>query len=156
MAPKQLIPLAIIEKRIFLLRDKKVMFDSDLAELYGVATKILNQAARRNRLRFPVDFMFQMTPQEYQFLRSRFVTLEKGRGRHKKYLPYLFTEQGVAMLSSVLRSPQKGPASDYGWPGLTACVQTDLLFSAGETGALVVLATLTRVFGGCGVVLGAG
>lgn len=103
---KSLIPVRIIERRILLLRGSRVMLDSDLAVLYGVTTKVLNQAVRRNRSRFPADFMFQMTPQEYQFLRSQNVTLEKGRGRHKKYLPYLFTEQGVAMLSSVLRSPR--------------------------------------------------
>jgi hypothetical protein len=75
----------------------------DLAELYGVPTKVLNQAVRRNDKRFPDDFMFQLTPDEDAAVRSQFVTL-KGRGRHPKYPPYAFTEQGVAMLSSVLNS----------------------------------------------------
>jgi hypothetical protein len=80
------------------------MLDSDLAELYGVPTKVFNQAVKRNRDRFPADFMFRLSTQEYEALRSQFVTLNSGRGRHRKYLPFAFTEQGVAMLSSVLRS----------------------------------------------------
>ncbi len=80
------------------------MLDHDLAELYGVTTKALNQAVRRNLTRFPEDFMFQLDKIEAAALRSQFVTLKGGRGRHRKYLPYVFTEQGVAMLSSVLRS----------------------------------------------------
>ncbi|MBU1017504.1 ORF6N domain-containing protein [Patescibacteria group bacterium] len=93
------------------------MLDCDLAELYGIETRILNQAVKRNLERFPEDFMFQLNAEEANFLRSQFVTLNptaltsqivisKGRGKHRKYLPYIFTEQGVAMLSSVLRSPQ--------------------------------------------------
>jgi hypothetical protein len=84
--------------------------DSDLAELYGVATKVLVQAVKRNLQRFPPDFMFHLTEQERRALRSQIVTLDdaekrpKGRGQHAKYSPYAFTEQGVAMLSSVLRS----------------------------------------------------
>jgi hypothetical protein len=69
-----------------------------------VSTKVLNQAVKRNEDRFPADFMFQLTPEEFAVLRSQIVTLESGRGRHRKYLPHAFTEQGVAMLSSVLRS----------------------------------------------------
>ena len=80
------------------------MLDDDLADLYDVQTKVFNQAVRRNRNRFPSDFMFQLTDREYHSLRSQIVTLNSGRGRHRKYLPYAFTEQGVAMLSSVLRS----------------------------------------------------
>lgn len=94
----------LIERRILLLRGQKVMLDSHLAELYAVTTKRLNEQVRRNLKRFPVDFMFQLTREEYDALRSHFATLEKGRGRHRKYLPYVFTEQGVAMLSSVLNS----------------------------------------------------
>jgi len=82
------------------------MLDADLAALYGVPTKALNQAVARNRNRFPGDFMFQLELEEARPLRSQSVTLERGRGRHQKYLPHAFTEQGVAMLSSVLRSPQ--------------------------------------------------
>jgi len=93
-----------IERSILLIRGHKVMLDDDLAELYDVQTKVFNQAVKRNRNRFPSDFMFQLTDREYHTLRSQIVTLNPGRGRHRKYLPYAFTEQGVAMLSSVLRS----------------------------------------------------
>jgi len=78
--------------------------DDDLAELYDIPVKVLNQAVKRNRSRFPEDFMFQLTAEESDSLRSQNVTLKTGRGRHRKYLPFAFTEQGVAMLSSVLRS----------------------------------------------------
>ena len=78
--------------------------DDDVAELYEIPVKVLNQAVKRNRSRFPEDFMFQLTTEESDSLRSHFVTLKTGRGRHRKYLPFAFTEQGVAMLSSVLRS----------------------------------------------------
>ena len=94
----------LIAQNIYLIRRQKVMLDSDLAELYGVPTKVFNQAVRRNRKRFPTDFMFELTPQETSALRSQFVTLENGRGRYSKYSPMAFTEQGVAMLSSVLHS----------------------------------------------------
>ncbi|MBL1407640.1 ORF6N domain-containing protein [Sphingobacterium sp. C459-1T] len=91
--------------RIYLFRDQKVMLDRDLAELYGVETKALNQAVKRNIARFPPDFMFELTQEEYSSLRSQTVTLNK-RGGHSKYLANVFTEQGVAMLSSVLKSAQ--------------------------------------------------
>lgn len=96
-----------VEQRIYLIRGQKVMLDFDLAKLYGVATKALNQAVKRNRERFPEDFMFQLTRAEIDSLgtlRSQSVTLK--RGQNVKYRPYAFTEQGVAMLSSVLRSPR--------------------------------------------------
>lgn len=80
------------------------MLDSDLAVLYEVPIKVLNQAVQRNLKRFPVDFMFKLNYQEVATLRSQFVTLKQGRGQHRKYLPYAFTEQGVAMLSSILNS----------------------------------------------------
>jgi hypothetical protein len=99
-----LIPTERIERAILLLRGERVLLDRDLAALYGVSTKVLNQAVQRNRKRFPDDFMFQLTPSEHDALRSQFVTLKRGRGKHRKYLPYAFTEQGVAMLSGVLRS----------------------------------------------------
>jgi hypothetical protein len=92
-----------IERVVLRRRGLNVMLDQDLAELYGVDVKVLNQAVRRNRERFPGDFMSALTQRETESLRSQFVTLKKGRGRHRKYLPYAFTEQGVAMLSSVLR-----------------------------------------------------
>ena len=95
-------PVAHIESRILLIRGQKVMIDRDLSELYGVETKQLKRAVRRNLDRFPSDFMFEMTREEYNSLRSQFGTLK--RGTHSKYLPMAFTEQGVAMLSSVLNS----------------------------------------------------
>lgn len=93
----------IIEKMIYVIRDHKVMLDSDLAELYEVDTKVLNQAVKRNISRFPLDFMFQLTSEECDSLRSQIVTSKVGRGG-RRYLPYVFTENGVAMLSSVLSS----------------------------------------------------
>lgn len=98
------IPLEVIEQKIYFIRGHKVMLDGDLAKLYGVPTKRLNEQVRRNIKRFPPDFMFQLTADEAKFLRSHFATLKKGRGQHLKYLPYAFTEQGVAMLSSALNS----------------------------------------------------
>ena len=125
-------PLENIENLIHVIRGKQVMLDRDLARLYGVETKILNQAVKRNIERFPEDFMFQLSKEEFEnwksqltisntdeFLRSQFVTIENEgevlssqnasidmRGRHVKYMPYAFTESGIAMLSGVLRSPQ--------------------------------------------------
>jgi hypothetical protein len=98
---KQALPYETIETKIYLIRGQKVMSDSDLAELYGVPTKVLIQSVKRNVRRFPSDFMFKLTPAEYDKLRSQFVTSRRG-GR--RYLPYVFTELGVAMLSSVLNS----------------------------------------------------
>ena len=106
MAGKALIPLARIERTVLRLRGSNVMLDTDLASLYQVDVRVLNQAVRRNRERFPTDFMFHLTAQEADSLRSQIVILKSGRGRHRKYVPYAFTEQGVAMLSSVLRSPR--------------------------------------------------
>jgi len=112
-----------IQNRIYEIRGVRVMLDFDLAQLYEVETKVLNQAVKRNIQRFPEDFMFQLTKEEFEtlkttdFLRSQFVTLENntplrpqiaslktGRGRYSKYTPYAFTEQGVAMLSGILKS----------------------------------------------------
>lgn len=106
-----------------MIRGQRVMLDYDLAQMYGVETKVLNQSVKRNIERFPEDFMFRLTKGEWEILRSQIatanvlenegdsslrsqiVTLKNGRGQHKKFLPYAFTELGVAMLSSVLRSP---------------------------------------------------
>jgi phage regulator Rha-like protein len=99
-----IIPNYKIENKIYWLRGRRVMFDSDLADLYGVEVKVLNQSVKRNLKRFPEDFMFQLNERESFALRSQIVTLESGRGRYSKYAPYVFTEQGVAMLSSVLNS----------------------------------------------------
>ena len=101
---KSLVPVEIITSKIYLIRDQKVMLDRDLADLYGVETKQLKRAVRRHVKRFPEDFMFQLTKEEYLFLRGQFGTLK--RGAHSKYLPMAFTEQGIAMLSSVLNSSQ--------------------------------------------------
>jgi hypothetical protein len=93
----------LIERRIYLIRSHKVIVDTDLAELYKVSTKRLNEQVRRNRKRFPEDFMFRLTKTEAEALKSQFATSKTGRGG-RRYLPYVFTEQGVAMLSSVLSS----------------------------------------------------
>jgi len=106
-----------ISHKIHTIRGIAVMLDRDLAELYGVETKALNQAVKRNEARFPSDFRFQLSSEEFENLRSQIVTsntnaslrsqnvtLENGRGKHRKYLPYVFTEQGVSMLSAVLKS----------------------------------------------------
>ncbi|OGY24648.1 MAG: DNA-binding protein [Candidatus Woykebacteria bacterium RBG_13_40_7b] len=111
---KDLVISEIIEQKIYLMRNQKVMLDSDLAKLYGVETRTLNQAVKRNRKRFPIDFMFQLKKNEITGLRSQIVTLNqnltsqnvissKGYGG-RRTLPYVFTEQGVAMLSSVLNN----------------------------------------------------
>jgi hypothetical protein len=99
-----LIPVERIESSILLLRDQKVMLDHDLAVLYGVETKVLVRAVKRNLDRFPDDFMFQLSAEELEHLRRQFGTSSSWGGR--RYAPYAFTEQGVAMLSSVLRSPR--------------------------------------------------
>ncbi len=106
-----------IQNRIYEIRGERVMLDRDLASLYEVETRVLNQAVKRNGKRFPEDFMFQLTKLEFDeiqaqmttlensdSLRSQIVTLKKGRGQHQKYLPFAFTEQGVAMLSGILNS----------------------------------------------------
>jgi len=95
------LPVEVVEKRIWSIRGRRVIMDSDLAELYQVQTKVLLQAVKRNSDRFPNDFMFQLTKEEFENLRSQIVTSSWGGRRYK---PYAFTEQGVAMLSSVLRS----------------------------------------------------
>ncbi|MBI5192419.1 MAG: ORF6N domain-containing protein [Nitrospirae bacterium] len=103
MQNTEVVPQQIIENKILIIRGKKVMLDSELAGLYGVETKLLNRAVKRNMERFPEDFMFQLTKEEYtELLRCQFGTLK--RGQHSKYLPFAFTENGVAMLSSVLNS----------------------------------------------------
>jgi ORF6N domain len=97
-----LLPAERIERSILLIRGQKVLLDADLADLYGVTTRVLVQAVRRNLDRFPADFMFQLTREEFALLRSQTVISSQWGGR--RYAPYAFTEQGVAMLSSVLRS----------------------------------------------------
>jgi len=104
------LPDELIEDTILLIRGKRVILDHDLATLYGVTTRALNQAVKRNLDRFPEDFMFQLTKaeteewQRFKPLRSQIVILKKARGTHRKYQPYAFTEHGILMLSSVLKS----------------------------------------------------
>jgi len=98
---KEIVPQQILESKIFMMRGHKVMLDRDLAQLYGVETKVLNRTVRRNLDRFPEDFMFPLTRAEYaELLRCQIGTLE--RGKYSKYFPYAFTENGVAMLSGLL------------------------------------------------------
>lgn len=99
------IPAERIERSILVVRGHKIMLDADLAYLYGVSTGRLNEQVKRNRRRFPADFMFQLTADEARALRSQFATLKPGRGKHRKYLPYAFTEHGAVMHASVLNSP---------------------------------------------------
>jgi len=103
MIKADVIPTDWIQKRIYLIRNQKVMIDSDLAELYGIETKILNKAVSRNVDRFPDDFMLHLTQEEWNSLRFHIGTSKTGRGG-RRYSPLVFTEQGVAMLSSVLTS----------------------------------------------------
>ena len=95
-----------IAGRIVTLRGQRVILDADLATLYGVETKRLNEQVRRNSARFPGDFMFALEQDEWEALRSQFATLKTGRGQHRKYLPYVFTEHGAIMAATVLNSPR--------------------------------------------------
>jgi len=101
-----LIPSERIEQRILLLRGYQVMLDSDLAHIYDVPTFRFNEAVKRNRDRFPPDFMFQLTEEEWAALTSQFAILKPGRGQHRKYLPYVFTEHGALMAATILNSPR--------------------------------------------------
>lgn len=104
MQAKARVDAEAIQRAVLRVRSQNVLLDADLAKLYGVDVRALNQAVARNADRFPSDFMFKLTAKEAESLRSQSVILDGGRGRHRKYLPHAFTEQGVAMLSSVLRS----------------------------------------------------
>ena len=110
MRKTSLLPEERIFKKIIIVRDQKILLDSDLAELYGVPTKVLKQAVRRNIDRFPEDFLFELTAKEWKNLRSQIVTSSspaiQASWGGQRYAPFAFTEQGVAMLSSVLNSPQ--------------------------------------------------
>src|SRR5262249_20750310 len=99
------IPVERIEQTILVIRGQKVILDAELAKLYGVTTKRLNEQVRRNPDRFPDDFRFQLTAQEWEALRSQIATLKPGRGKYRKYLPYVFTEHGAVMAANVLSSP---------------------------------------------------
>ncbi len=104
MDDQSLLSEETISNKIYFIHGQKVMLDRDLALLYGIESRVLNQAVKRNLTRFPIDFMFQLTEIEYNSLRSQIVILKKGRGEHQKYLPFAFTEHGVLMLSSILKS----------------------------------------------------
>jgi hypothetical protein len=110
---KQLIIVDQIEGLILALRGQKVLLDRDLAALYGVSTKRLNEQVRRNRKRFPDDFMFQLDAGEAAALRSQNATLKLGRGQHRKFLPYAFTEHGAIMAANVLNSEQSVEVSVF-------------------------------------------
>ena len=101
---ESLLPLETITQHILLLRGQKVLLDTDLAALYDVPTKRFNEQVKRNLERFPADFMFQLTEEEWAALRSQFATLKSGRGQHRKYLPYAFTEHGAIMAATILGS----------------------------------------------------
>ena len=102
-----------IAGRIVTLRGQRVILDADLATLYGVETKRLNEQVRRNSERFPADFMFALDQDEWEALRSQFATLKTGRGQHRKYLPCVFTEHGAIMAATVLNSPRAVEVSIY-------------------------------------------
>ena len=105
--------LAEVAGRIFVVRGQRVMLDADLAQLYGVSTKAFNQAVRRNRGRFPGDFLIDLTNQEVASLRSQFVTLKTGRGEHRKYRQLAFTEHGAIMAATILYSSRAEQMSVY-------------------------------------------
>jgi hypothetical protein len=105
---------AIDNLKIYSVRGHSIVLDSDLANVYRVETRVFNQAFRRNQERFPVDFAFQLTKEEWENLRSQFVTLKvAGRGRHRKYLPWVFTEHGALMVATILNSAQAVAMSVY-------------------------------------------
>lgn len=108
-----LVPTEFIAERIFIVRGQKVILDADLAALYEVPTKQFNQAVKRNLAKFPTDFMFALAAAEWEALRSQFVTLDTGPGRHRKYLPYVFTEHGAIMAATLLNSPRAVEVSVY-------------------------------------------
>src|ERR1035437_2148477 len=112
----EIIPAPDIAQLIYSLRDQRVILDRDLARIYQVPTKVLNQAVKRNRGKFPNDFVFEVSPDEAEDLRrlrSQSVTLKPGRGQHRKYLPYVFTEHGALMAATVLNSPRAVAMSIY-------------------------------------------
>lgn len=105
-----LIPIERIERKIYVIRGERVMLDSDLAEIYDVTTKRFNEQVKRNLNRFPEDFMFQLTKEEYESLRSQIATSKTGRGG-RRYLPYVFTEHGAIMAANILNSERAVEAS---------------------------------------------
>ena len=106
-------PVVDLSQRIRIIRGQRVLLDSDLASLYGVTTKRLNEQVRRNGDRFPADFLLELSNQELASLRSQIATLKTGRGGHRKYLPMAFTEHGAVMAATILNSPQAAAMSVY-------------------------------------------
>ena len=144
-----------VEARIRMIRGHRVLLDADLAKLYGVSTKRLNQAVNRNASRFPVDFMFQLSPDEGAALRSQIATSNLGRGG-RRYQPHAFTEHGVAMVATVLRSTQalalqksvsSGP-SDLSTPGSSARQSTRRPGRGGIRGRSAIQAACPRCWSG--------
>ena len=125
-----LVPTEFIAERIFVVRGQKVILDADLAALYEVPTKRFNEAVKRNLAKFPADFMFPLTAAEWAALRSQIATLEPGRGQHRKYLPYAFTEHGAIMAATLLNSPRAVEVSVY---VVRAFVQLRELLSSSKT-----------------------
>ncbi len=113
MSASTLLSLETITHRILMLRGQKVLLDSDLAALYDVPTKRFNEQVKRNLERFPADFMFQLTEEEWESLRSQIATLKPGRGQHRKYMPYAFTEHGAIMAATILNSSRATEVSVY-------------------------------------------
>ena len=107
------VPIESISRAIIVLRGHKVLLDAELAALYGVSTKRFNEQVRRNCERFPADFMFRLTAEEAESLRSQNATIKGGRGQHRKYLPYAFTEHGAIMAATILNSPRAVEMSVY-------------------------------------------
>ena len=110
---KALVPTEDITRAILVLRGHRVLLDTELAALYGVTTKRFNEQVRRNAKRFPADFMFQLTAEEISSLRSQFATLKLGRGQHRKYPPYVFTDHGAIMTATILNSSRAVETSVY-------------------------------------------
>ena len=106
MTENAIVPVERVERAILVIRGHKVILDADLADFYGVTVKRLNEQVKRNIERFPPDFMFQLTGEEHASLRSQIATLKAGRGQHRKFLPYTFTEHGAIMAASVLNAPK--------------------------------------------------
>ena len=108
-----IVPIERIARRILFIGGRKVLLDTDLAELYGVTTKRFNEQVRRNLARFPADFMFRLTPEQWRSLRSQIATLETGPGKHRKYIPWAFTEHGAIMAATILNSPRATQTAVY-------------------------------------------
>jgi len=136
MTDQSILPVESIATTIMTIRNTRVILDSDLARLYAVETKRLNEQVRRNPERFPADFLFQLTPEEYdEVLRSQNATLKSGRGQHRKYMPYAFTEHGALMAANVLNSLRAVEVSVF---VVRAFIQQQVILAANADLALTV------------------